>query len=96
MEVRFELIVCEGNNYLCYNTLNKENYWLSAQGPGVMSSDDKKKGLLPRVVNGLFEALKLSDEVTNYVIKLSMVLENTLKQFRLDIKFSNSYLETCF
>lgn len=83
MEVRFEMTVRKWNTYLCYNTVNKENYWLSTQGPGIMSSDDKKKGLLPRVVNGLFEALKHSNEMTNYVIKLSMVLENTLKQFSL-------------
>ncbi|KAI5658953.1 hypothetical protein M9H77_27746 [Catharanthus roseus] len=45
----------------------------SMEGPGIISSDEEKTGLLPRVVNGLFEAIKLSDEVTNYVIKLSMV-----------------------
>ncbi|KAL3528211.1 hypothetical protein ACH5RR_012867 [Cinchona calisaya] len=44
----------------------------SMEGPSIMDGDEKKKGLLPRVVNGLFEAIKFSDE-TSYSIKLSMV-----------------------
>lgn len=38
-----------------------------------MDRDEKNKGLLPKMVNGLFEAITLSDEMVNYMIKLSMV-----------------------
>ncbi|KAM7472774.1 hypothetical protein LguiA_010957 [Lonicera macranthoides] len=45
----------------------------SMEGPSITDCDERKKGLLPRVVDGLFEAIKLSDETTKYTIKLSMV-----------------------
>ncbi|XP_059652523.1 kinesin-like protein KIN-1 [Cornus florida] len=45
----------------------------SMEGPGILCCDEQKKGLLPRVVDGLFEATKVSEETSKYVIKLSMV-----------------------
>ncbi|CAI9102290.1 OLC1v1000533C1 [Oldenlandia corymbosa var. corymbosa] len=45
----------------------------SLEGPSIMAEDVEKKGLLPRVVDGLFEAIKLSDQAKDYTIKLSMV-----------------------
>ncbi|XP_027162679.1 kinesin-like protein KIN-1 [Coffea eugenioides] len=43
------------------------------EGPSIMDGDEKNKGLLPKVVNGLFEAIALSDETASSMIKLSMV-----------------------
>ena len=43
------------------------------QGPGILESDEQKKGLLPRVVKGLFDSLNPSEEDMTYSIKLSMV-----------------------
>ncbi|KAL0429186.1 UNVERIFIED_CONTAM: Kinesin-like protein KIN-1 [Sesamum radiatum] len=43
------------------------------QGPGITECNEEQKGLLPRVVDGLFNAIKLSDDTTRYTIKLSMV-----------------------
>ncbi|KAL3838504.1 hypothetical protein ACJIZ3_023095 [Penstemon smallii] len=45
----------------------------SMEGPSVIDSDEKKKGLLSRVVDGLFNIIKQSDEMTKYTVKLSMV-----------------------
>ncbi|KAK2984088.1 hypothetical protein RJ640_028552, partial [Escallonia rubra] len=45
----------------------------SMEGPSIVEGDEQKKGLLPRVVDGLFDAIKLFDEANNYTIKLSMV-----------------------
>ncbi|KAK3031599.1 hypothetical protein RJ639_035605, partial [Escallonia herrerae] len=45
----------------------------SMEGPSIVERDEQKKGLLPRVVDGLFDAIKLFDEANNYTIKLSMV-----------------------
>ncbi|KAK6163038.1 hypothetical protein DH2020_002879 [Rehmannia glutinosa] len=45
----------------------------SMEGPSITECDEKQKGLLPRVVDGLFNAIKLSDDMTKYTIKLSMV-----------------------
>ncbi|KAG8391483.1 hypothetical protein BUALT_Bualt01G0192400 [Buddleja alternifolia] len=44
----------------------------SMEGPSITDSDEKQKGLLPRVVDGLFNNIKLSDEITECTIKLSM------------------------
>ncbi|KAI3834303.1 hypothetical protein MKX03_030110 [Papaver bracteatum] len=43
------------------------------QGNGIMECHGEEKGLLPRVVYGLFECLKSLDEMTKYTVKLSMV-----------------------
>lgn len=43
------------------------------QGPSIGECDDLKKGLLQRVVNGLFDSIKSADESTKHTIKLSMV-----------------------
>ncbi|CAA0820490.1 ATP binding microtubule motor family protein [Striga hermonthica] len=45
----------------------------SMEGPGITECNEKQKGLLPRVVDGLFSAIKQSDDKTKYTIKLSMV-----------------------
>ncbi|XP_050937488.1 kinesin-like protein KIN-1 isoform X2 [Cucumis melo] len=45
----------------------------SMEGPGVLECDAVKKGLLSRVVEGIFECTKSSDETSKYSIKLSMV-----------------------
>ncbi|RVX18738.1 Kinesin-like protein KIN-1 [Vitis vinifera] len=45
----------------------------SMEGPSILECDQQKKGLLPRVVDGLFQCIKSSDEATKYTIKLSMV-----------------------
>ncbi|KAK4273504.1 hypothetical protein QN277_021887 [Acacia crassicarpa] len=46
----------------------------SMEGPGILVCDETKKGLLPRVVVGLFDTLNRSDgEDIKYSIKLSMV-----------------------
>ncbi|CAK7340783.1 unnamed protein product [Dovyalis caffra] len=43
------------------------------EGPCILECDEQKKGLLPRVVDGLFECISYADESTKYTIKLSMV-----------------------
>jgi len=51
------------------------------QGPGVLDCDDNKKGLLPRVVDGLFDSLKSSTHIASYTVKLSMVLKQLMLGF---------------
>lgn len=43
------------------------------QGPSIIESDEKQKGLLPRVVDGIYNAVRPSDGITKCAIKLSMV-----------------------
>ncbi|XP_042386145.1 kinesin-like protein KIN-1 [Zingiber officinale] len=43
------------------------------EGPSVLDEDQKKKGLLPRVVDGLFEGMKSFGEMTKWTVKLTMV-----------------------
>ncbi|KAI3875660.1 hypothetical protein MKW92_046488 [Papaver armeniacum] len=45
----------------------------SMEGNGIMECHGEETGLLPRVVDGLFECLKSLDEMTKYTVKLSMV-----------------------
>ncbi|XVF42001.1 hypothetical protein PTKIN_Ptkin01aG0325100 [Pterospermum kingtungense] len=45
----------------------------SMEGPNILESDEQKKGILPRVVDGLFTCIRSSNDSTNYTIKLSMV-----------------------
>ncbi|KAG5244875.1 hypothetical protein OIU76_002946 [Salix suchowensis] len=45
----------------------------SVEGTSILECDEQKKGLLPRVVHGLFECIKSADELTKYTVKLSMV-----------------------
>ncbi|XP_047152449.1 kinesin-like protein KIN-1 [Vigna umbellata] len=45
----------------------------SMEGPGILECGEQKKGLLSRVVEGLFDSLNSSDEKKTYSIKLSMV-----------------------
>ncbi|XP_047318181.1 kinesin-like protein KIN-1 [Impatiens glandulifera] len=45
----------------------------SMEGPNILACDENKKGLLPRVVEGLFEGIGVSKESIKYTIKLSMV-----------------------
>lgn len=44
------------------------------QGPGILECDEQNKGLLPRVVDGIFECIHSSEEAIEYSVKLSMVL----------------------
>lgn len=46
------------------------------QGPGILECGEQKKGILPRVVDGIFEHIK-PDKMAKYSIKLSMVLRHT-------------------
>lgn len=45
------------------------------QGPSILEPDEQKKGLLPRVLDALFECMKKysSVETTKHSVKLSMV-----------------------
>ncbi|CAN4108699.1 unnamed protein product [Withania somnifera] len=45
----------------------------SMEGPSIVDCESKKKGLLQRVVDGLFEAIMNSKKPIKYTIKLSMV-----------------------
>ncbi|KAJ4719518.1 Kinesin-like protein [Melia azedarach] len=45
----------------------------SMEGPSIVECDEKRKGLVQRTVDGLFEYIKSSDESVKYMIKLSMV-----------------------
>ncbi|XP_059292577.1 kinesin-like protein KIN-1 [Lycium ferocissimum] len=45
----------------------------SMEGPSIVDCESKKKGLLQRVVDGLFETIMNSDKPNKYTIKLSMV-----------------------
>ncbi|XP_023897932.2 kinesin-like protein KIN-1 [Quercus suber] len=44
----------------------------SIEGPGILECGEQKKGILPRVVDGIFEHIK-HDKMAKYSIKLSMV-----------------------
>uniref|UniRef100_A0A803KPB1 Kinesin-like protein n=1 Tax=Chenopodium quinoa TaxID=63459 RepID=A0A803KPB1_CHEQI len=50
--------------------LTKES---SCQGPGIIKCDAERKGLIPRVIEGLFEMINSSEGATAYSVKLSMV-----------------------
>lgn len=43
------------------------------QGPKLIDCEEKEKGLLPRVVDGIFDTIKHSNDMAKYMIKLSMV-----------------------
>ncbi|XAR49088.1 Plus-end-directed kinesin ATPase [Bertholletia excelsa] len=45
----------------------------SMEGPNISDCDEKKKGLLLRVVDELFKGIKISEDTSRYTIKLSMV-----------------------
>ncbi|CAN1232830.1 Kinesin-like protein KIN-1, partial [Linum perenne] len=45
----------------------------SMEGPDVLQPDDMKKGLLPRVVDGLFDHIASAGDSSKFKIKLSMV-----------------------
>ncbi|XP_010552747.1 PREDICTED: kinesin-like protein KIN-1 isoform X1 [Tarenaya hassleriana] len=45
----------------------------SMEGPGIQDSNEHKKGLIPRVVDGMFEHISSSKGIAKYAIKLSMV-----------------------
>ncbi|MFS7913518.1 putative kinesin motor domain, P-loop containing nucleoside triphosphate hydrolase [Helianthus anomalus] len=59
-----------------------------------METENYKKGLLPRVVDELFEAISLCGEATAYKIKLSMV-EIYMERVRdlLDLSKDNIQIE---
>ncbi|XP_075511098.1 kinesin-like protein KIN-1 isoform X2 [Primulina tabacum] len=43
------------------------------EGPKLIDCEEKEKGLLPRVVDGIFDIIKHSNDMSKYMIKLSMV-----------------------
>ncbi|KAH1257106.1 Kinesin-like protein KIN-1 [Glycine max] len=43
------------------------------QGPGILECEEQNKGLLPRVVEGLFDSINSLDIEKTYSVKLSMV-----------------------
>ncbi|XP_050384045.1 uncharacterized protein LOC126800687 [Argentina anserina] len=43
------------------------------EGPSLMTCDEKERGLVPRVVNGLFDCIKSFEGLVKYSIKVSMV-----------------------
>ncbi|XP_077247490.1 ATP binding microtubule motor family protein [Tasmannia lanceolata] len=45
----------------------------TVEGPYILECDEQRKGILPRVVDGLFECIRSADEMTKYTVKLSMV-----------------------
>ncbi|CAE6082222.1 unnamed protein product [Arabidopsis arenosa] len=45
----------------------------SMEGPGIHDCDDHNKGLLPRVVHGMFEQISSSNDFARYTVQLSMV-----------------------
>ncbi|CAM0910803.1 unnamed protein product [Alopecurus aequalis] len=45
----------------------------SMEGPSILHCNELKTGLVQRVVNGLFECLKTSANITTWTVKLSMV-----------------------
>ncbi|XP_021772982.1 kinesin-like protein KIN-1 [Chenopodium quinoa] len=45
----------------------------SMEGPGIIKCDAERKGLIPRVIEGLFEMINSSEGATAYSVKLSMV-----------------------
>ncbi|VVB06732.1 unnamed protein product [Arabis nemorensis] len=45
----------------------------SMEGPGIQDCDEHKKGLLPRVVEGMFDQISSSIDIARYTVKLSMV-----------------------
>ncbi|KAG5015930.1 Kinesin-like protein KIN-1 [Glycine soja] len=45
----------------------------SMEGPGILECEEQNKGLLPRVVEGLFDSINSLDKEKTYSIKLSMV-----------------------
>ncbi|WOG84332.1 hypothetical protein DCAR_0103515 [Daucus carota subsp. sativus] len=45
----------------------------SMEGPGIVNCDEQNKGLVPRVIEELFETTRASDGAFNYIITLSMV-----------------------
>ncbi|XP_057440715.1 kinesin-like protein KIN-1 [Lotus japonicus] len=71
----------------------------SMEGPSIQERDEHKKGLLPRVVEGLFHFLRTSDEDMTYSVELSMVeiyMEKVRDLFDLskdNIKIKESKLE---
>ncbi|KAK9161383.1 hypothetical protein Syun_007724 [Stephania yunnanensis] len=68
----------------------------SMEGPSILENKDQNKGLLPRVVEGLFECLKLDDETIKYTVKLSMV-EIYMEKVRdlLDLSKDNLQIKEC-
>ncbi|XP_058102660.1 kinesin-like protein KIN-1 isoform X5 [Magnolia sinica] len=45
----------------------------SMEGPSMSECDGQKKGILPRVVNGLFDCITSANDGSKYIVKLSMV-----------------------
>lgn len=62
-----------GARRYCKMITNIVNIPRILKGRSVLDEDQKKKGLLPRVVDGLFEGMKSFGEMTKWTVKLTMV-----------------------
>ncbi|PIN09393.1 Kinesin (SMY1 subfamily) [Handroanthus impetiginosus] len=83
IEFRFDRVFCQGSEQadiyeflalpIVRGVVNGVNGAIITygQGPGIIDCNEKKKGLLPRVVDGIFNAIKLSDEMTKDLFDLS-------------------------
>ncbi|CAB87801.1 kinesin heavy chain-like protein [Arabidopsis thaliana] len=57
----------------CYTMQTGAGKTYSMEGPGIQDCDEHNKGLLPRVVHGMFEQISSSNDIARYTVKLSMV-----------------------
>ncbi|KAG5126336.1 hypothetical protein JHK82_027171 [Glycine max] len=62
----------KGKRIWCRRRLREENL-VQTQGPGILECEEQNKGLLPRVVEGLFDSINSLDIEKTYSVKLSMV-----------------------
>ncbi|XP_073155388.1 kinesin-like protein KIN-1 isoform X3 [Henckelia pumila] len=62
---------CIMRNTKLHNTGAGKTYTM--EGPKLIDCEEKEKGLLPRVVDGIFDINKHSNDTAKYTIKLSMV-----------------------
>ncbi|KAJ0813124.1 putative plus-end-directed kinesin ATPase [Helianthus annuus] len=63
------------------------------QGAGILETDNHKKGLLPRVVDELFEAINFCGETPAYKIKLSMngIANRAVGETRIPLSISSQF-----
>ncbi|KAL5176030.1 Kinesin-like protein KIN-1 [Glycine soja] len=67
----------------------------SMEGPGILECEEQNKGLLPRVVEGLFDSINSLDKEKTYSIKLSMVeiyMEKVRSLYWTPLKHCKAYL----
>ncbi|XP_025981838.1 kinesin-like protein KIN-1 [Glycine max] len=62
----------KGKRIWCRRRLREENL-VQTQVPRILECEEQNKGLLPRVVEGLFDSINSLDIEKTYSVKLSMV-----------------------